>query len=53
MLSQAACNWNASLGAACFSACALDTLITNEVSKMPRIRRLCELEQEPTGTSAV
>src|SRR5690348_17057706 len=27
MLSQAAANWNTSLGAACFLACALDTLL--------------------------
>jgi len=46
MLSQAACNWNTSLGAACFLACALDTLITDEVSKMPGIRRLRELERD-------
>ena len=46
MLSQAACNWNTSLGAACFLACALDTLITDEVSKMPGVRRLGELEHE-------
>ena len=46
MLSQAACNWNTSLGAACFLACALDTLITDEVSKMPGFRRLRELEQK-------
>jgi hypothetical protein len=46
MLSQAACNWNTSLGAACFLACALDTLITGDASKMPGIRRLRELERE-------
>jgi len=44
MLSQAACDWNTSLGAACFLACALDTLHTGEASKMPRLRRLHELE---------
>src|SRR5947209_7049132 len=44
MISQAACNWNTSLGAGCFLACALDTLHTGEASKMPRFRRLHELE---------
>jgi hypothetical protein len=46
MLSQAACNWNTSLGAACFLACGVDTLITDQPSKMPRIRRLRELEHD-------
>jgi hypothetical protein len=46
MLSQAACNWNTSLGAACFLACAFDTLITDEASKMPGVRRLRELERD-------
>jgi hypothetical protein len=45
MLDMAAANWNTSLGAACFLACALDTLHTGEASKMPRLRRLHELEQ--------
>jgi hypothetical protein len=49
MLSQAACNWNTALGAACFLACALDTLHTDEASKMPVHRRLRELEQELEG----
>jgi hypothetical protein len=44
MLSQAASNWNTSLGAACFLACAGDTLITDKPSKMPGFRRLRELE---------
>jgi hypothetical protein len=44
MLSQAACNWNTALGAACFLVCALDTLHTGEASKMPRLRRLHKLE---------
>src|ERR1700756_4077953 len=34
-LNQAAANWNTSLGAACFLACALDTLHTGEASKVP------------------
>ncbi len=44
MISQAAANWNTALGAACFLACAVDTLRTGEVSKMPALRRLRELE---------
>ena len=44
MLNLAAANWNTSLGAACFLACALDTLHTGEPSKMPRLRRLHGLE---------
>ena len=44
MLDLAAANWNTSLGAACFLAGALDTLHTGEPSKMPRLRRLHELE---------
>jgi hypothetical protein len=44
ILDLAASNWNTALGAACFLACAVDTLITNEVSKMPRLRRLHKLE---------
>ena len=46
MLDQAAANWNTSLGAACFLACALDTLHTDRVSKMPIRRRLPELEHK-------
>ena len=46
MLDQAAANWNTSLGAACFLACALDTLHTGEASKMPIRRRFHELEDE-------
>jgi hypothetical protein len=46
MLSQAAANWNTSLGAACFLACACDTLITDEASTTPGLRRLRRLEQE-------
>jgi len=43
MLDQAAANWNTALGAACFLACALDTLHT---SKMPLARRVRKLESE-------
>ncbi len=46
MLDQAACNWNTALGAACFLACALDTLHTGVASKMPVRRRLVILEHE-------
>lgn len=46
MLSQAACNWNTALGAACFLACALDTLITDVASKMLGIHSLRELEED-------
>lgn len=44
MLDLAAANWNTCLGAACFLACAVDTLFTDEVSKMSAFRRLHELE---------
>jgi hypothetical protein len=44
MLDLAAANWNTSLGAACFLACALDTLHTDRVSKMPLGGRLRKLE---------
>ena len=42
ILDLAAANWNTSLGAACFLACALDTLHSGRASKMPghRVRRL-------------
>jgi hypothetical protein len=46
MLDQAAANWNTSLGAACFLACALDTLCSDRVSKMPIRRELRKLELE-------
>lgn len=44
VLDQAAANWNTALGAACFLVCALDTLHTGEPAKMPRLRRLHEVE---------
>jgi hypothetical protein len=44
VLDQAAANWNTSLGAACFLACALDTLHTGEASKMPVRRWFRRLE---------
>ena len=46
ILDLAAANWNTSLGAACFLACAVDTLHTGEASKMPIRRRLRRLEHE-------
>jgi hypothetical protein len=46
MLDQAAANWNTALGAACFLACALDTLYTNRASKMPFRRRLHQVEHK-------
>src|SRR5262245_59885168 len=46
MLDLAAANWNTSLGAACFLACALDTLRTGRASKMPLRRELRTLEHE-------
>jgi len=44
ILDEAAANWNTALGAACFLACALDTLYSDEVSKTPGLHRLRELE---------
>ncbi len=46
MLDLAAANWNTALGAACFLACALDTLRTGVAAKMPIRRRLHELEAD-------
>ena len=37
MLDLAAANWNTSLGAACFFACALATLLTGRTLKSPRL----------------
>ena len=45
ILDLAAANWNTALGAACFLACAVDTLITGQVSKMPRLRGLHDIER--------
>lgn len=44
LLDQAAANWNTCLGAACFLACAMATLLTGRTLKSPRLRRLHELE---------
>ena len=46
MINLAAANWNTSLGAACFLACALDTLRTDRASKMPVRRELRKLEHD-------
>jgi YrhK-like protein len=46
MVDLAAANWNTSAGAACFLACALDTLRSGRASKMPVRRRLRKLEDE-------
>ena len=46
MIDKAAANWNTALGAACFLACALDTLHTDRASKMPLRQRLQRLEHE-------
>ena len=46
MVDQAAANWNTALGAACFLACALDTLHTDRASKMPLRQRFRRLEHE-------
>lgn len=44
MLSEAWANWSTVLGAACFLACAIDTLQTDRASKMPLVELLRELE---------
>ena len=46
MLDQAAANWSTALGAACFLACALDTLRTGVAAKMPIRHRLRRLETD-------
>ena len=46
MIDLAAANWNTSLGAACFLACALATLRTNRSFKSPPLQRLHALERE-------
>ena len=44
ILDQAAANWNTSLGALCFLACAVATLKTGRTFKVARLRRLRTLE---------
>jgi hypothetical protein len=46
ILDLAAANWNTSLGAACFLACALDTLRSDRASKMPLRDELRALEHD-------
>jgi len=46
IIDLAAANWNTALGAACFLACALATLLTGRTLKSPRLRRLHELEHD-------
>ena len=45
ILDQAAANWNTALGAACFLACALDSLHRDEATKIPGLRRLNKVER--------
>jgi len=49
MIDLAAANWNTSLGAACFLACAVATLRSGRTLKSPRLRRLHDLEREVAG----
>ena len=44
VFAQAAANWNTCLGAACFLSCAVATLRSGSTAKVPRLRRLHELE---------
>ena len=44
LLDLAWANWNTALGAACFLACALATLLTGRTLKSPRLQRLHKLE---------
>jgi hypothetical protein len=45
MIDLAAANWNTALGASCFLACAVATLLTGDTLKSPRIRRLHGVER--------
>jgi hypothetical protein len=45
MIDLAAANWNTSLGAACFLACALATLLTGRTFKSPRLRPVHAIER--------
>jgi hypothetical protein len=44
LINLAWANWNTALGAACFLACALATLLTGRTLKSPRLQRLHQLE---------
>ncbi len=46
LVGTAAANWNTSLGAACFLACAAATLLTGRTLKSARLRRLWQQERE-------
>jgi hypothetical protein len=46
LIDLAAANWNTALGAGCFLACALATLLTGRTFKSPRLRRLRKLEDD-------
>ncbi len=46
MIDLAAANSNTALGAACFLACAMATLLSGRTLKSPRLRRLYDLERE-------
>jgi hypothetical protein len=45
ILDLAAANWNTALGAACFLACAIDTLHSDVAAKIPGHRRFHEFER--------
>lgn len=45
VLAQGPANWTTGLGAACFLACAVFTLLTGRTFRSPRLRRLHALEQ--------
>jgi len=49
VLDLAAANWNTVLGAACFLACAVATLVTGRTVKSARLRHLHELEERVEG----
>ena len=46
VIDLAAANWNTALGAACFLACALATLLTGTTFKSPKLQRLHTLEAD-------
>ena len=52
MIDLAAANWNTSLGAACFLACALDTFHAGRGRKTPPRRALRELEHSSSEISS-
>ena len=46
VINLAAANWNTALGAACFLACALATLLTGTTFKSPKLPRMHRLEAD-------